>query len=139
MIYIASDYELPLVPWTDPEQVFSVLELHPSHQCVTNQFSKPFVYYVGSYEGCGCGFDYGRWAIIDDDGLERYNLSRKSVEQFSIYLAQAIEKVGDIELFACWDGDQEKPPKTHLTITPQDIGDEVFRFDELAFIVITGK
>ena len=60
MIYIASDRPLPLIDWQDEFPAFHVRELREEEMAVRTHFKKPYVYYAGSHEGCGCGFAYGQ-------------------------------------------------------------------------------
>ncbi len=59
MIYIAADNPLPLIEWQENVTPFCVSELSEGEKRVKKQFTKPFVAYAGSYEGCSCGFSYG--------------------------------------------------------------------------------
>ena len=67
MVYIASDCLLPTSAWDETRPSFHVRELVERDEPVRRQFSKPHVYYVGSHEGCGCGFQYGQYAGFEDD------------------------------------------------------------------------
>ncbi len=62
-------------------------------------------------------------------------LSRESVRQLSEYLSGII-KSDSVEMFACWDGDQEAEPEERLTVTPDYFGGEAFGFKEKQFLVI---
>ncbi|MBN1426843.1 MAG: hypothetical protein JXB07_00575 [Anaerolineae bacterium] len=136
MVYIASESPLPLIAWNDQCPAFYVTELpRPQDEQVRVQFSKPYVYYVGSHQGCGCGFLYGQYPGFEDDANEERD-KRESVARLSQYLAEAVAANGPIELFACWDGDQAIEPEDWGNITPEDIGGEVFYLEELQFLVI---
>ncbi len=122
-VYIASDSPLPLISWNKNQRDFSVSELNKSSdQKVRVQFTKPYVYYVGSHLGCGCGF------------LEPY---RKSLARLSAYLAEATKQYGEVELFAGWEGDQAEKPEIRGTITPKEIGADRFWFEEKQFLLVT--
>jgi len=62
MVYLAASRPLPLIP-LEANAAITVRELDAREQVVAQWFSQPFVYYVGAYEGCGCGFNYGRYPI----------------------------------------------------------------------------
>ena len=136
MLYLASDKPLPLVAWDENNPSFHVQELHESSASVRKQFSKPCVYYLGSDQGCGCGFSYGQF-VNDDEELK----SRDSVLRLSKYLSQAVEIAGPLELYSCWHGDEETTPEFNEVVTfeeiPSEIGGEAFAFREREFIKIT--
>ena len=113
----------------------SELLLDENSKPVRKQFSKPYVYYLGSHQGCGCGFSYGQY---DYEEAEE-NAACESVRHLSEYLAQAVEIVGPVELFSCWDGDQEDEPTFHESKTAEEIGGEVFWFQERQLTKITSS
>ena len=64
-IYIASDIELSTSKWDKNSPSFYSESIEPNkHYGVDRHFSKPYVYYLGSHEGCGCGFMY------DDNNIQ---------------------------------------------------------------------
>lgn len=138
MLYVASDKPLPLVNWDENHPNFNVQELDEHSKAVGNskavrkQFSKPQVYYLGSHQGCGCGFSYGQY----DYGEVEESAARESVRRLSEYLAQAIAVAGPLELYSCWDGDQADEPEFQQSMTPQGIGGEAFWFQERQFITV---
>ena len=138
MIYIAADNPLPIIEWQENVTPFCISELSEDEKRVIKQFTKPFVAYAGSYEGCGCGFVYDDEPIEDEDDARRDKLSRESVKQFSEYLSNLV-KNGSVELFACWDGDQEAESEEKLTVTPDHLGGEEFAFEEKQFLKVVQK
>jgi hypothetical protein len=138
MIYVASDNPLPMIEWQENITPFSVSELSEDEKSVIKQFTKPFVAYAGSYEGCSCGFWYDDSPIEDEDDARKDSLSRESVRQFSEYLSNLV-KNGSVELFACWNGDQEIEPEEKLTVTPDYFGGKEFAFKEKQFLTVVQK
>jgi GGDEF domain-containing protein len=82
-LYIASDTPLPLIQqreiskdamssptWPREAQRFHTAQLRPEQDAVRSHFSLSHVLYAGSYEGCGCGFNFGR-EYPDAEGDER--------------------------------------------------------------------
>src|SRR5829696_3612944 len=100
VVYVAADTPLPLIPWDERTPAFHVTELRPEVAAVRAHFSKPYVYYAGSHEGCGCGFSYGWW----NDDAELNARNRETVRQLGAYLDAATRAAGPIELYACWSG-----------------------------------
>lgn len=125
MVYIGANQPLKLIAWSDAQPAFYVSTLHQSEQSVREQFGATHVYYAGSHEGCGCGFQYGEYPGFDDD--ERH-LKRASLDAFSAYLARQLDRVDAIELYACWDGDQTAMPEHNRNLTPNALRSEEFFF-----------
>lgn len=48
------------------------------------------------------------------------------------YLYRAIQSAGDLELFACWEGDEAEPPARVLDVSPDYFGGEAFDLPEKA-------
>ena len=136
MIYLAADKPLRLLDWNEAEPAFYVSVLAPDEDLrVGSQFIENVVY-AGSHEGCGCGFQCGEYP---EDSYEPGELDRRrrSLHQFAEYLRGELPRVGRVEVFACWDGDQEFPPEHHRTLTPSllEAPDFFFLQKELSSIV----
>ena len=109
VVYIASDYPLPTLAWNQERPGFHIAELSELEEPVRRQFSKPFVYYAGSHEMCGCGFQYGEYEGYDEDAdLPQKRASRQQLAEF---LAVALQHQPEVEVFACWDGDRAVQPE----------------------------
>ena len=102
-VYIAANRPLPTIDWDESHPAFYVATLGKDEEPVRNQFTKPHVYCAGSHEGCGCGFQLGKDRGPKDPEQAR---GRESLGAFSKYLEDALTRVDDLELFACWEGDQ---------------------------------
>lgn len=127
VVYIASDKELPLIAWDAAHPAFNVRPLDERGAPVRKHFTKPNVYYVGAHSGCGCGFEYGRWENEDPDESRE---GRKSVESLAGYLRDAASNAGDVELYACWDGDEAMAANRQIAMTPKDFARDAFWFEE---------
>ncbi len=66
-IYIASEYPLPTSLWDEANPCFYVSALSERDESVRRQFTKHWIYYAGSHEGCGCGFQYGQYTGLEED------------------------------------------------------------------------
>jgi len=133
VVYVAADAPLPLISWDPQAPAFHVKALDARDDPVRARFSKPHVYYVGSHEGCGCGFGYGQW---DGEKPDDQRAAQASVARLADYVAAATRAAGALELYACWDGDQAAEPAHRLEMTPGDIGGRAFWFNERTFVVI---
>ncbi|HEY1377446.1 MAG TPA: hypothetical protein VGF55_11670, partial [Gemmataceae bacterium] len=103
VVYVASDDPLPTVAWDGARPGFHVTEVTAADHPVRCRFAKPCVYYAGSHEWCGCGFQYGEYEGYGEEAdLPRKRDSRRRLAEF---LAVALQHQPEVELFACWDGD----------------------------------
>src|SRR5579862_3212367 len=84
MIYVASDYALPTLAWDKDHPRFHVTGLTERDEPVRKHFSKPFVYYVGSHQGCGCGFQF-----VEHDFLEHQYETKENVEADKVEIVAA--------------------------------------------------
>jgi hypothetical protein len=125
MVYIAATEPLGIVAWNDAQPAFYVSELRESEASVRQQFDMPHVFYAGSHEGCGCGFQYGEYPQFEDEDRP---LKRASLDAFAAYLAEQLKRVPSIQLYACWDGDQLAPPEHQRALTPGSLRSEDFFF-----------
>jgi hypothetical protein len=104
VLYVASDSELPIIPWDVSNPKFHVSASDPDIESVRNHFSKNCVYYLGSHEGCGCGFHY-------NDFYEKLDKADRidSFSRLKQYLSDAVKTNGSLEVFACWSGEEPLP------------------------------
>jgi hypothetical protein len=129
-VYLAADSPLQLVAWDDEAPGFHVSVLETERDAaVREQFELPYVYYAGSHTRCGCGFNYGQHAEVESDPHE-IAIRQRSMAAMADYLTREIGRVGEIELFACWDGDQAAPAELHRQLTPSTFLSEEFYFYE---------
>lgn len=127
-VYISSDSSLPIIEIIENSAGFSIREINKNESSVNRHFSKRFIDYVGSAQGCGCGF------LADGvypDTTEFHQL-RKSYELLSSYL---LRELGSecLELFVCWGGDEKEAPEKFLSGRISDISNEQFAFREKYF------
>jgi len=134
-VYVAAEEPLTLVPWNEAQPAFYVASVDASDLPVVSQFTKAHVVYAGSHEGCGCGFQYGKHPEFrePDEAVAR----RRSLDQFATYLAGEIARVGPVELYACWEGDQAAPVEHRRALTPNDLRSNDFFFLEKEFSLVT--
>lgn len=134
-VYIAADQPLALVPWDETQPAFYLASVDPSDSPVLTKFTKAHVAYAGSHEGCGCGFQCGEYpeSREPEEGLAR----RASLDQFAAYLSHELTRVGPIELYACWEGDQAAPVEHRRALTPMDLRTERFFFLQKELSLVT--
>lgn len=129
MVYLASAKPLSLVAWEEGSPGFNVTSLAADEGRVAAQFTHQCLVYAGSHEGCGCGFQYAQWPA-ESYSAEELALSRRSLSAFADFLDAELTRVDAIELFVCWDGDQEEPPEHFRQIRPKDLRKPDFLFLE---------
>jgi len=132
-VYIAANRPLSTIDWDESHPAFHVATLGEDEEAVRNQFTKPHVYYAGSHEGCGCGFQLGKDRGPEDPEQVR---GRESLGAFSKYLEDALTRVDDLEVFACWQGDQAARAERRRNLTPTDLRRDDFCFLERELSVL---
>jgi hypothetical protein len=138
MVYIASEYPLPTSSWDETNPCFYVETLSERDESVRRQFTKPWIYYVGSHEGCGCGFQYGQYAGLEKD-ITALAAARDSRHRLAEFLAVALQHQWEVELFACWDGDQTAVVEHRGRIRASDLMRDRTFFREKELLVISGE
>ena len=136
MVYLAADVPLRTVEWRKDAPAFNTSAFAADEERVRCQFTKPELICAGSYEGCGCGFQLGEYpsdALEPDEVVQR----RRSLHEFAAYLREELPRVGSIELFACWDGDQEEPPAHRRVLTPASLEVDDFFFLQKELSTVT--
>jgi hypothetical protein len=126
---------LTLIPWEEAEPRFYVRTLHDSDAAVRAQFSEAHVYYAGSHEGCGCGFQYGEYPEFEDEERPR---KRASLNHFAEYLDREMASGAQIRIFACWEGDQALPAEYRRELTPNALRRDDFFFLQREILVMRG-
>ncbi len=118
VVYLGTDLKLDPILWNDKKPAFNFQEvLDNENNKVRAQFSKTNVYYVGSHEGCGCGFAYdGTWDTSDPEDVEDNLLRKESVAQFNQLLKEILARTNGCEIFLCWDGDEGDTPQRIETV-----------------------
>ena len=131
-IYMASEHELPLVPWREDAPDFYIDE--PDGRAMVKQyFTLPYIAYVGSDQGCGCGFI--KEGNIGDD-LEivdgQYRKLARYIENLSVTEAS-------VQIYCYWDGQQGSGPEFNESIHISNLLSSEFEFKEDTFYQISNK
>ena len=130
-LYLASDKELPQIPWDENARGFNTQSLRDDDKDVSRQFSHPYIIYLGSHEGCGCGFKDD----AEDDEVETA-LRNNTLQQLAQYLNQALSKGAKLEIFLCWEGDQETAVVERKELTPANFWGAKFPLSEREFATV---
>lgn len=148
-IFVGSDCPLPLLPFDKKAPAFCADALWSEADAVAHYLNKPFLYAVGSYQGCGCGFSYREEdaSLPDDDDIpedvkrdwcDDHNARVQSVEQFAQYLRPALS-VGSVTVNCCWYGDWAETPIATRHVTPEHFGGNDFHFVERELLVVKNR
>ncbi|MGE0917036.1 hypothetical protein, partial [Trichlorobacter lovleyi] len=103
--------------------------LHPK----VGQYCMPIhnVIYLGSHDGCSCGF-FGE----DNDEPEDKNQRNEDTKRLSKYLHESLEIGANLEMFLCWQGGEIEPQVTRKQLTPKDFLTTEFPLKENEFATI---
>jgi len=149
-LYIGADKELPIIAYpefprsvvTSPEwpkvaQRFHTRELDKKSQIVCEHFFTPYVLSAGSYEGCSCGFNYGREYQDQEMDNDHLLAANESLADLLSYILNNSVK----ELYACWFGDEELPQESEREVAVNDLLSPLFVFKEkeLLHIIVSPK
>jgi len=126
VLYIASDVPLPLIPFDESAPAFNVSELRKQSGPVRKHFTKQYVYEAGSHTQCGCGFEVvaERYGVKFDTDPAEVNAGCESRRRLAAYLRQALSAQESVELFVCWDGEEERETTRRVTLVPEDLIDK---------------
>ena len=128
VLYAGSDAPLPRIAWDPGAPAFHVADLDEAVAPVRSHFAHPHVAYVGSHEGCGCGFQLGEHAGFEDP--EDVSRKRATLARLADYLDLRLDEGCSIAIYACWSGDESQSPEHRRTLTTHDLRGESFWFLE---------
>ena len=106
-VYLGADNDLPLVPFDAKSPIFSVQPVSASDAVVAQHFNKKNIYYVGSWQGCSCGFAND----IDFENAELVAKNSNSVTALLNYISSALQQEDTIEFYTCWVGNEWQEPQ----------------------------
>ncbi|MFJ9691242.1 hypothetical protein [Kitasatospora sp. NPDC101183] len=127
MVWIGTEQPVPPILCTaDPHLVTCYCEVREiaTDAPARARFTSPHVTYVGSHEGCGCGFNSSQleWegfadvadamALIDamrDEEREELLAQKHSRECLAALVSAALPH-GKVDIYMCWAGDEDEPP-----------------------------
>lgn len=133
-VYLGSDVELPQVAWDEKVPAFNTQSLSDSEERVRIQFSLPHVIYVGSHDGCSCGF-----FAEDDDAEEDKRQRNEDASKLTNYLSQALEAGAKLEMFLCWQGGEIDSQTGRKQVSPVDFLSTDFPLGENEFATIVAN
>ena len=133
-IYLASQFELPLIDWDEKNPAFYAKLTGSRDAGVKRQFRWPNIIYLGAAEGCGCGF------ILDGAEPEKLPQIRADRQKLVDYVRVALQSDPALQIFGCWEGDQEMSPTRTVRISLKDLSTYEFEMNERILVDgITGE
>ena len=127
MVWIGTACPVLAMGCKEPDSEFGYARVEPMLDDAEIRRNVPsaFVTYVGSHQGCGCGFNSG---LIEFEGIEdeaslapllgalldgeraEYERERRSRERLHLLISDALP-AGPVIVYACWAGAEAEPPK----------------------------
>ena len=132
MLYLGSQVPLPTSEWQKETPGFFLSESDGNIKEAKLHFTIPYVYYVGSHAGCGCGFFYEQ-----DDDPEEYGISKSSARDLVNMIQQALDSSPKAELLVTWAGSEHKAISRRLEMKPEELLSKNFPLDEDDFVTFT--
>ena len=129
-LFIAAAEPLETIPWDESRHGFNVQSITESEEVVRRHFTMPHVYYAGAHTGCSCGFTYGLLDVKDVADEDEDAAGRRSVADLQRYLAVAVARLGEVQLFSAWEGDFDEDAEQQLAVTPDWFGGGSFNLPE---------
>ncbi|MCG6155647.1 hypothetical protein [Rubinisphaera margarita] len=126
-LYLFTEESLPESEWIEDEpKVFvQAIENRKNQYAAKWLDDNKRIYYIGGYQGCGCG-----WLPVNE--FDEPN-DVEARQRDRMVLGQILRSI-DLKsswLVACWEGDEEESLFTIETITIEQIEDPGFAFVEL--------
>jgi hypothetical protein len=124
--YLGSDANLPICGPTDYKG-FHVKELGPYEMVVRRNLPFKYVRYVGSHQGCGCGFRNEGNAYREACELEKA-ATQADHDSLVAYLLSLPVQPRPMQIFSCWSGDEKLPPEYFSTYRLAELAGPTFAF-----------
>lgn len=112
VLYLGTDQPVGTIPWNDRNPKLNTQDLTELDAGVVRHFEAPHVKYLGSDQGCGCGFRHvsyqnGEWPGESMIGKEHDTGGEQQPnhEQLHAFLKELLEQSDRVELYGCWDGE----------------------------------
>jgi hypothetical protein len=114
VLYMASEKPIRPIRWVESEPRFYVSPNDLDSRNAAWHFTKPHIAFVGSDNGCGCGFRKEHHEMIDDpDQLASILDNQKRLHD---YLSECLVDEESVELYGCWAGDETLPKEHDRTV-----------------------
>ena len=132
MLYLATAHEQPTFESAD----LNIEPVETERSIVLRRLALPFVRFVGAHTGCSCGFpsvkaeepfEYFDGMFLD---AETRVSDVQSLRELVDIVKKHVAAAGSAELYAVWEGEEEKAPKGTITVAVDRLDAERFFFVE---------
>jgi hypothetical protein len=108
MFYIGTMTEIPKISLNKNLPALNTKDISAKESEVRKHLSLPCVAYIGSDEGCGCGFRHAllqdrQWFPVVDE--EDNDSQLKNQRQLFNFIVDNLKDQDFVEIYGCWDGD----------------------------------
>jgi hypothetical protein len=123
--YLGSDSDLPILGSAD-SKAFHVKELNSYEMVVRKNLTFKHVRYLGSHQGCGCGFrnEGNAYPVTESDQAA----TQADHDSLVAYLLSLPIQQRPMQIFSCWSGGEELPPEYFNTYRIADLARPTFAF-----------
>jgi hypothetical protein len=123
--YLGSDSELPIFGSADANE-FHVKELNSFEMAVRKNLPFKYVRYLGSHQGCGCGFRNESNSVPESDSARA--AIQATHDALVAYLLSLPVPQRPMQIFNCWSGGEGLPPEYFNTYRIADLAQPDFAF-----------
>jgi hypothetical protein len=134
-VYIATAEPAAPVPWDGAHPAFNAGPINDRQEAVRARFRQSHIMYLGAYTGCSCGFSYGT-ETASNTKPDEVAAARASTRALREYIEHALKSESEVELFACWEGDQDQPELGRKVVDPTHFGGDQFEFVERELLIV---
>ena len=135
--YLGTDGDAPLAPaWDKSAPAFYVSTVDgPESEHVKKKLPQRCIVYLGSHEGCGCGFRSYRDGYLMGGDADEKDTAADHVA-LAEYLRTLPAKEGSIQIFGCWSGDESLAVEHLRDFKASDVLDPSFGFREREILTL---
>lgn len=125
VLFLGTDADLEPTEFSPENPAFYVGPLSEHEASVCRHLGGDHVYFLGSHTLCGCGFGYGQdpeyytWAAQFQDEDDVDPKERVSRRQLADFLHALVDDGHDVDVYACWSGDEGEPPNHQSRVSPE--------------------
>ena len=138
-LYIATSKPMPTISYNEANPCLNTQDIAENETSLISVFTKPHLKYVGSDQGCGCGF---RHALLDENNWLRVQDETEDIidndnhQNLVDFIAGNNKGEASIEIFSCWDGDHTELIRHFQAIGINEILNKNFYFKERALYTV---
>jgi hypothetical protein len=137
VLYVAARSKPSLIGFRPEAPALNTQELDEYTKPVKDKFTLLHVTYVGSDQGCGCGFryvpfgqDFEGCELIYSEGVETQNRTQHNHQQLRDYLLQEFKGESFVELYGCWSGEENEAASSNGEIPLDRLAEPTFSLRE---------